>query len=121
VSRSQVSVAAPGEATKLPTLPLAEVLSPPTAKRIPVTLQQHGDNRIDDYYWIRDDSRSSKEVTDHLAAETLYTRSVLADTEGLQVCQCAQRAPILRCVICAAVLGKHDSAVWGGYPGGAVR
>jgi oligopeptidase B len=40
--------------------------------------------RNDDYYWLRDDTRASKEVIDYLDAENAYTNSVLAPTQSLQ-------------------------------------
>ncbi len=40
--------------------------------------------RNDDYYWLRDDTRRSKEVIDYLDAENAYTNSVLAPTQSLQ-------------------------------------
>lgn len=40
--------------------------------------------RKDDYYWLRDDTRRSKEVIDYLEAENAYTNSVLAPTQALQ-------------------------------------
>ena len=40
--------------------------------------------RNDNYYWLRDDTRRSKEVIDYLDAENAYTNSVLAPTQSLQ-------------------------------------
>ena len=40
--------------------------------------------RNDDYFWLRDDTRRSKEVLDYLDAENSYTTSVLAATQPLQ-------------------------------------
>ncbi|MEX2365713.1 MAG: hypothetical protein WD601_03855, partial [Pseudohongiellaceae bacterium] len=56
----------------------------PVAKIIPTTLTIHGHTRTDDYYWIRDDTRSNPEVLSLLAAENEYARAMLADTESLQ-------------------------------------
>jgi oligopeptidase B len=41
-------------------------------------------SREDDYYWLRDDTRKSKEVLDYLKAENAYTADVLAPTHALQ-------------------------------------
>jgi oligopeptidase B len=43
----------------------------------------HGE-RIDPYYWLRDDERDSKEVLDYLAAENTYTDALMAHTKPLQ-------------------------------------
>ena len=34
---------------------------PPKAKRIPHAMTLHGDTRIDNYYWLRDDERAARE------------------------------------------------------------
>jgi len=40
-----------------------------TAEKQPYLLQNHGDKRIDNYYWIRDDSRSDPKVIEYLKNE----------------------------------------------------
>jgi oligopeptidase B len=45
---------------------------PPKAKRIPHAMTLHGDTRIDNYYWLRDDDRSRPEVLDYLRQENEY-------------------------------------------------
>tara|TARA_B100002019_G_scaffold237840_1_gene212760 strand:+ start:369 stop:2402 length:2034 start_codon:yes stop_codon:yes gene_type:complete len=44
----------------------------PNPKKIPHELIQHNDIRIDNYYWLRDDSRSNKEVLAYLQSENTY-------------------------------------------------
>jgi oligopeptidase B len=44
----------------------------------------HGDERIDEWFWLRDDDRSDPEVLDHLAAENAYVAEALAHTVELQ-------------------------------------
>jgi len=39
---------------------------------------------MDDYYWLRDDTRQSSEVLDYLRAENTYRDAVMAPTRGLQ-------------------------------------
>ncbi|MDB9985520.1 S9 family peptidase [Pelagibacterales bacterium] len=46
--------------------------NPPQPKKIPKTLVAHGDERIDDYYWLRDDTRKDPEVISYLEAENQY-------------------------------------------------
>jgi len=60
------------------------VLVPPVAPRERKVLEAHGDARVDEYYWLRDDARKDPRVLEHLAKENEYTRAMLADTEALQ-------------------------------------
>jgi oligopeptidase B len=48
-------------------------MNKPNPKKIPFELTQHNDIRIDNYYWMRDDSRSNSEVIDYLKTENSYT------------------------------------------------
>ena len=65
------------------------------AKKIAHELVEHGDKRIDNYYWMRlsDDQKNAspeqrdsvtQDVLDYLNAENDYTRKALAHTEALQ-------------------------------------
>ncbi|MCJ8318222.1 MAG: S9 family peptidase [Colwellia sp.] len=56
----------------------------PVAKKIPYEINSNGNKRIDEYYWLRDDSRSAPEVLAHLNAEEAYMRASMAHTETLQ-------------------------------------
>ena len=58
----------------------------PIAKKHKKTLQAHQDERIDHYYWMRDDARENQHVLNHLAAENNYCDQVLAPTKALQKC-----------------------------------
>ncbi|WP_299824308.1 S9 family peptidase [uncultured Pontibacter sp.] len=55
---------------------------PPKAKKIPKELTQHGDTRIDNYYWLNE--RENPEVISYLEAENAYTQQMLSHTEELQ-------------------------------------
>lgn len=57
---------------------------PPKAKRIPHAMTLHGDTRIDNYFWLRDDERSRPEVLDYLREENEYGRQVMATQRSLQ-------------------------------------
>ena len=46
--------------------------NPPSPKKIPYELKAHGDTRIDNYYWMRDDSRKDPEIIAHLNEENSY-------------------------------------------------
>ena len=65
----------------------------PVAKKVPFEMTEHGDTRVDDYFWMRlSDAQKEAEtpddqtqdVLDYLAAENDYIDSKLAHTEGLQ-------------------------------------
>jgi oligopeptidase B len=65
------------------------------AKKIPFEMTEHGDTRVDNYYWMRlsdeqknapDSARDqqTKDVLDYLNAENAYTKSMLAHTDAFQ-------------------------------------
>ena len=37
-------------------------MKPPVPKKIRKKLKAHGDTRIDNYYWLRDDTRKNNEI-----------------------------------------------------------
>ena len=54
----------------------------PVAKKIPEKLENHGDTRIDYYYWMKD--RENPEVIAHLEAENAYYKSLTDHTKDFQ-------------------------------------
>ncbi|WP_041761597.1 S9 family peptidase [Brevundimonas subvibrioides] len=67
--------------------------TPPVAKKIPVTIEQLGRTRTDDYHWMKDDNWQAvlrdptlikADVRDHLIAENAYREAMLASTLPLQ-------------------------------------
>ena len=65
----------------------------PMAKKVPLELTEHGDTRVDNYFWMRlsDEQKEAEtpdaqtqDVLDYLAAENDYIGTKLAHTEGLQ-------------------------------------
>ena len=44
----------------------------PSPEKIPVTFEAHGVERVDNYYWMRDDSRKDPKVIEHLNSENDY-------------------------------------------------
>ncbi|HMG25537.1 MAG TPA: S9 family peptidase [Acidimicrobiia bacterium] len=54
----------------------------PVALRRPTVLRAHGDERVDDWFWLR--NRDDPEVLAYLEAENAYTRDVMAPTAALQ-------------------------------------
>lgn len=55
---------------------------PPIAKKNPKVDRIHGDERVDDYFWLRD--KSDPEVASYLEAENAYTDSIMKPTEAFQ-------------------------------------
>jgi oligopeptidase B len=59
-------------------------LSPPIAAKKPYQVPSPNGAREDDYYWLRDDTRQSKEVLGYLKAENNYRDAVMASTQALE-------------------------------------
>jgi Protease II len=57
---------------------------PPKAKQIPHVMTLHGDTRTDNYFWLRDDSRSQPDVLDYLQQENQYGKTVMDSQRDLQ-------------------------------------
>ncbi|WP_058912071.1 prolyl oligopeptidase family serine peptidase [Entomohabitans teleogrylli] len=76
----------------------------PQAKKIPHTLVAHGDERIDEYYWLRDDSRSNPDVLAYLRQENDYGKQVMDSQRALQ--------DTLMCEIIARIPAREVSAPW---------
>lgn len=73
-------------ATTPPTTPATEETvmtdhQPPVAEKRPHVFEIHGDERIDNYHWLRDDTREDPDVLAYLNAENEYTRQQMADQE----------------------------------------
>ncbi|XP_078427385.1 prolyl oligopeptidase family protein [Wolffia australiana] len=62
----------------------AEMANPPLAKKVNHVLQLFGDVRIDDYYWLRDDSRKNPDVLSYLKEENDYVDHVMSGTQKLE-------------------------------------
>ena len=54
----------------------------PIAARIPNILRAHGDERVDEWYWLRE--RANPDVRAYLEAENAYTDTIMRPTEPLQ-------------------------------------
>src|SRR5688572_10996400 len=55
---------------------------PPAARREPHLLAMHGDERVDDWYWLRE--RANAEVLDYLEAENRYADAVMEPVAPLR-------------------------------------
>ena len=56
----------------------------PSPKKIPYELMAHGYQRIDNYYWLRDDSRSDPEVISYLKEENAYAEAWFKDKQDFK-------------------------------------
>ncbi|MQT12257.1 S9 family peptidase [Segnochrobactrum spirostomi] len=77
----------------------ATAVRPPRAEPRPVTLEQHGDSRVDDYAWLRsaewravmrDPSVLEPEIRSYLEAENAYAAAVLGPLDGLKAALVAE-------------------------------
>ena len=62
--------------------PLTGLPAVPSAHKSPVTSALHGEERVDDYFWLRE--KAKPEVAAYLEAENAYTDAVMRPTEPLQ-------------------------------------
>ncbi|HUP60025.1 MAG TPA: S9 family peptidase [Thermoanaerobaculia bacterium] len=60
---------------------LADVPRPPAAKKNPKTITMHGDERVDDYAWLRD--KTSADTLSYLEAENAYANELTKPAEAL--------------------------------------
>ncbi|KAL8160123.1 hypothetical protein V2J09_001660 [Rumex salicifolius] len=58
--------------------------SPPVANKKSHEMEMFGDVRVDNYYWLRDDSRFNPDVLSHLHAENAYTDFIMSDTKQFE-------------------------------------
>jgi len=63
---------------------MAESRSPPVAKKVEHVMEMFGDVRVDNYYWLRDDSRTNPDMLSYLREENHYTDFVMSG-ESFQV------------------------------------
>ena len=61
---------------------MSDKIQPPVSKIVPKTLEKHGDQRIDNYYWLNE--RENPEVIDYLNKENEYYQKSTAHTKPLQ-------------------------------------
>lgn len=61
---------------------LKATLTPPVAHKQPQVFVLHGDERVDDYFWMRDENDPN--VMAYLEAENAFTKAMMQHTEALQ-------------------------------------
>ncbi|KAM3693629.1 hypothetical protein ACJW31_08G182200 [Castanea mollissima] len=57
---------------------------PPVAKKVPHKMELFGDVRVDNYYWLRDDSRSNPDMLSYLKQENAFTDSLMSDSKKFE-------------------------------------
>lgn len=62
--------------------PVVDPAVPPIALRRPKTIEQHGETRVDDYFWLRE--KDNPEVRAYLEAENAWTAAQMRDTRQLE-------------------------------------
>ncbi|WP_369788480.1 S9 family peptidase [Rouxiella sp. WC2420] len=60
------------------------MMTPPKAEKRPFPMTVHGDTRVDDYYWLRDDERSNEDVLNYLQAENAWTEQAMQPHQALR-------------------------------------
>ncbi|CAM3933857.1 prolyl oligopeptidase family serine peptidase [Rahnella bruchi] len=60
------------------------MMTPPKAEKRPQTLSIHGDDRVDNYYWLRDDDRTDPLVLAYLTAENEFTEQAMQPQQALR-------------------------------------
>lgn len=58
--------------------------NPPMAEKRPHQMIEHSHERIDNYYWLRDDNRQDQDVLAYLEAENAFTAQTLSHRAGLK-------------------------------------
>jgi oligopeptidase B len=64
--------------------PVAPQPSPPVAEPRPFVIESSHGSRTDEYYWLRDDTRSDPEVLGYLEAENAWRQQGLAHLAPLE-------------------------------------
>jgi hypothetical protein len=78
-----VHVDADGVRSDSASVPPATSPAPPIAEVRPFIVESPNGNRVDNYYWLRDDTRKNAAVLEYLAAENAYTDAMLAHVKPL--------------------------------------
>ncbi|QLK61667.1 prolyl oligopeptidase family serine peptidase [Enterobacteriaceae bacterium Kacie_13] len=60
------------------------MMTPPKAEKRPEILSAHGTERVDNYYWLRDDDRTDPQVLAYLTAENEYTDEAMKPHQALR-------------------------------------
>lgn len=77
-SSTSSSLSAAATAAAAAALGTPAMTAPPVAKKVNHVMELFGDVRVDDYYWLRDDSRTNPEVLSYLKEENDYVDYVMS-------------------------------------------
>ncbi|KAA3463617.1 protease 2 [Gossypium australe] len=58
--------------------------SPPLVEKVKHEMELFGDVRVDNYYWLRDDSRTNPKVISYLQQENAYTEAMMSGTKNFE-------------------------------------
>ena len=64
-------------------MPQSEPVPPIAAVRPHLVESPHG-TRVDEYYWLRDDTRTNPDVLGYLEAENAYKQAMMKHTDALE-------------------------------------
>lgn len=81
LSLAVLAACASGDSDTAATEPLTAsslVQSPPVAEKRPYNVVAPGGTRVDEYYWLRDDTRQDAKMLAYLKAENEYTDAAMA-------------------------------------------
>ncbi len=82
-SNEATTVDQPDDQTNMPIEEVSmNTKQPPVAEKRPHIFREHGAERVDNYHWLRDDSREDADVLAYLNAENQYTSQTMADSEA---------------------------------------
>ena len=70
--------------TVLTPVPQSNLPEEPMPEKRPHEMTLHGETRVDEYYWLRDDTRSDPDVLAYLEEENAYFEKSMAPLEALQ-------------------------------------
>ncbi|TYI87993.1 hypothetical protein E1A91_D04G175000v1 [Gossypium mustelinum] len=62
----------------------SQLPSPPLAEKVKHEMELFGDVRVDNYYWLRDDSRKNPKVISYLQQENAYTEAMMSGTKKFE-------------------------------------
>ncbi|XP_020583722.1 uncharacterized protein LOC110026871 [Phalaenopsis equestris] len=63
---------------------LSSMAAPPVARKVRHEMEMFGDVRVDNYYWLRDDSRSNPDVLSYLNSENEYTDQAMSSVKQFE-------------------------------------
>jgi len=84
VSMSCLLACKPASETSAPTEATSVPVGEPMLEKRPHEMTLHGHTRVDEYYWLRDDSRKDSQMLAYLEAENAYFEKIMEPTGAMQ-------------------------------------